>query len=387
MGRLVLAKYERPYSEVREILLERAKHSRNPLDNIEYEPVRHILERLSSTDRDEWAYAFSAAAELYEERARDAARRRDDRAAAENWRLAYGFHRVARYPAPNSAGKQQAYRRSQECFLNAAAYADPPLQRVHIPFDGRAGEGREIVGYLRVPSSAVKAGRPLVIIWGGIDSFKEERRVERYLEARLAALTIDMPGVADAPLAGSEDAERMWDPIFAWVAGEEGRTAGLDPSRVAVVGCSTGGYWATKLAHTHRQYLRAAINHGGPAHYAFTADWIHKATRGEYPFELAETLACAFGRTTFEEWVEYAPRLSLLTQGLLDRPCAPLLCVNGVNDSVFPIADHYLLLEHGDPKSARFFPWGHMGHGPGIDVTDTLVTWLVAQLLPAGKGA
>ena len=27
----------------------------------------------------------------------------------------------------------------------------------------------------------------------------------------------------------------------------------------------------------------------------------------------------------------------------------------------FPIADMYLLLEHGDPKTARFFPGGHMG--------------------------
>jgi esterase FrsA len=74
-------------------------------------------------------------------------------------------------------------------------------------------------------------------------------------------------------------------------------------------------------------------------------------------------------------------------QGLLDRPCAPLLCVNGVSDSVFPIADHYLLLEHGDAKSARFFPGGHMGHGPGIDVTDTLVAWLSERLVVPVAGA
>jgi len=79
---------------------------------------------------------------------------------------------------------------------------------------------------------------------------------------------------------------------------------------------------------------------------------IVKAQRGEYPFELAETLACAFGRSTAEEWLDYAPKLSLLERGILERRCAPLLCVNGVNDSVFPIDDMYLLLEHGTPKSA-----------------------------------
>jgi pimeloyl-ACP methyl ester carboxylesterase len=380
-------KYERPYHEVREILLKRAKHDRNPLDNIEYEPARQVLEQLTSTDREAWAKAFSAAAEPYEEKAWQAERRGDDRAAAENWRLAYGCYRIARYPAPNSPAKQKAYRQSQACFLKEASYADPPLQRVSIPFAGRPGEGREIIAYLRKPRSATGTLQPLVIVWGGIDSFKEERRVERYLKAGLAALTIDMPGVADAPLAGSEDAERMWDAIFDWVADGDGRREGLDAARIGLVGCSTGGYWATKLAHTHKDRICAAINHGGPAHYAFTAEWIHEATKGEYPFELAETLACAFGRTSFEEWVDYAPRLSLLTQGLLDRPCAPLLCVNGINDSVFPIADHYLLLQHGDAKAARFFPGGHMGHGPGWDVTDTLVAWLADRLLPDGNDA
>jgi hypothetical protein len=131
------------------------------------------------------------------------------------------------------------------------------------------------------------------------------------------------------------------------------------------------------VAHTHRERIRAAVNHAGPAHYAFEPEWIVKAQRGEYPFELAETLACAFGHSTAEEWVEYSPRLSLLRQGILDRPCAPLLCVNGVNDSVFPIADMYLLLEHGAPKSARFFSAGHMG---GAKAQGTIVAWLRERL-------
>ena len=103
------------------------------------------------------------------------------------------------------------------------------------------------------------------------------------------------------------------------------------------------------------------MDHGGCAHYAFQPDWIEKGQHGEYAYELAETLAYAFGRNSFEEWVEYAPRLSLLSQGILDQPCAPLLVVNGLNDSTFPISDSYILLEHGDPKSARFYPVGHMG--------------------------
>jgi hypothetical protein len=54
-----------------------------------------------------------------------------------------------------------------------------------------------------------------------------------------------------------------------------------------------------------------------------------------------------------------------------------LLCVNGVNDSVFPIADMHLLLEYGRPKSTRFYPGGHMGGGNAQAV---IIDWLKQKL-------
>jgi hypothetical protein len=91
---------------------------------------------------------------------------------------------------------------------------------------------------------------------------------------------------------------------------------------MAIQGSSTGGYWAAKLAHTRSDILSCAVNHGGCAHYAFTPEWIEKAQDGEYAYELAETLAYAFGREGFDDWVECAtPR----TQGIIvDWLCARL---------------------------------------------------------------
>ena len=361
----------RPMDEVRKELLGRAKAKRNPFLYTIYEEVEPVVTRLRSVDREEWAKAFSALSEPYEEKAARAEAAGDQASAMKNYLIAYDYYHVARYPAPNSPGKIKAYRKSQENFLKAARYVDPPLERVEMPFHGRAGEGTVSVGYFRRPKGHETA--PVVIIWGGIDAFKEERRGEPFLEAGIATLLIDMPGVGDAPLTGSEDGERLWDAVLDWID----KRADLDSSRVGIVGGSTGGYWATKVAHTHRERIKAAVNHGGAAHYAFTPEWIAKAQRGEYPFELAETLAWAFGLSTAEEWVEYSPRLSLLGQGILDRPCAPLLCVNGINDSVFPIADMYLLLEHGEPKSARFFSAGHMG---GEKAQGAIVSWLKRHL-------
>ena len=361
----------RPMEEVKKELLGRAKENRNPFLYGLYEEIAPVIRNLKSVDREEWARVFSALAAPHEERAANAEARGDTAAAQRHYLIAYDYYHVARYPAPNSPAKLRAYRKSQENYWKATRFFDPPVERVEMPFRGRPGEGSGAVGLLRKPKEVEKPS--VVIVWGGIDAFKEERPTEPYLRAGMATLCIDMPGVADAPLAGSEDGERLWDAVLDWV----GQRPDLDAQRVGIVGGSTGGYWATKVAHTHRERIRAAVNHGGPAHYAFVKEWIVKAQRGEYPFELAETLACAFGRSRAEEWVEYSPRLSLLDQGILDRRCAPLLCVNGINDSVFPIDDMYLLLEHGDPKTARFFPAGHMGGGGAQGI---ILSWLKENL-------
>jgi hypothetical protein len=43
-----------------------------------------------------------------------------------------------------------------------------------------------------------------------------------------------------------------------------------------------------------------------------------------------------------------------------------------------PLEDFYLLLEHGDPKTIRLFPGGHMGAIPNI--FQTVITWLHQRL-------
>jgi hypothetical protein len=357
--------------EVKAELHNRAKHNHNPFLFTIYKEVAPVIDSLKSVAREDWAKAFSVLAATHEERAANAEAAGDSETARKEYLIAYDYYHVARYPAPNSPGKLAAYRKSQENYHKAARYFDPPLERVEMPFNGCAGEGNASIGLLRKPKGV--ANPPVVVMWGGIDAFKEERQSDLYLSAGLGTLGIDMPGVADAPLAGAENGERLWDAVFDFIASR----ADLDADRVAIVGGSTGGYWGTKVAHTHAHRLKAAVNQGGPAHFAFQRDWIVKAQRGEYPFELAETLACAFGRTTGEEWIEYAPKLSLLDQGVLEKPCAPLLCVNGINDSVFPIADMYLLFEHGNPKSSRLYAGGHMGGGNAQAV---IVQWLKARL-------
>ena len=55
-----------------------------------------------------------------------------------------------------------------------------------------------------------------------------------------------------------------------------------------------------------------------------------------------------------------------------------VLIVNGKDDLQTPIADLYILLEYGSPKSARVFPGGHMGQTP--ETLPTIVHWLKKEL-------
>ena len=53
-------------------------------------------------------------------------------------------------------------------FRKAAKHFDPPLEIVEIPF-----EGKKLAGYLQKPPGVAKP--PVVMHWGGVDGWKEDR--------------------------------------------------------------------------------------------------------------------------------------------------------------------------------------------------------------------
>jgi hypothetical protein len=62
-----------------------------------------------------------------------------------------------------------------------------------------------------------------------------------------------------------------------------------------------------------------------------------------------------------------------------------MLCVNGARDSQIPIADIFVLLEHGDPKEAWINPsGGHMGRSqewPSPAIAEkVLMPWVLRRL-------
>ena len=361
----------RTLAEAKAFLHERLATRRNPLEQVDQTAAAETIQRLEGLDGDRWASAWSATAERFAAAADQAERQGDASAAFQHRFQAYAFYALGRYPCPNHPAKQQCYERAVATMRQLAPHFDPPVEIAKLPF-----EDRHVICYLRRPAGVSRP--PVVMVWGGIDSWKEEAlaQSQHFLEAGLAFVTTDMPGAGQSPVMGSEpDAERQYTPVFEWL-----RTrSDVDGQRLAIVGRSFGGYWATKLAHTHRQYLRGAVSWGGGAHYMYQADWAEKSRYADsYLMELPETRGRMLGVASFEEYVHAFPKLSLLDRGILDQPSAPMLLVNGRADTQVPIRDLYLLLEHGTPKQARVFPGGHMGMTP--QTWPTVVQWVNSRL-------
>lgn len=368
----------RTLEEVKAEVLRRAGRI-NPVESISRDDAESVVNSLTSLDRDHWAEQWCKVGLAYEVKA-------DARAAAgaggaelsELYTLGFDACRVGRYPAPTSPGQLAAYRHSLRIFRKAAAFFDPALEVIELPF-----EGKKLIGYLQLPLGVTKPG--IVMHWGGVDGWKEDRlhASELVLKAGLASLSIDMPGSGENPILFSDPAaERTY---IAWLDYLLERQD-VNGRHVGIWGGSFGAYWAARLAFVAPDRIKGAVFHGGNIHYGFQKEWLIPAfTTGgaSYLFGAASLLDArgrAMGTKTIEEFVEAAPSFSLKTMGLLDRVSAPLLAVNGKLDDQAPIDDVYLLLEHGNPKSARIYPEGlHMGRTAGMAYTIVLkliVGWL-----------
>ena len=307
----------RTIAELKAETQARADRNAYPLIGIKPADTREALANIATLDRDEWASAWSKVAATYEadaEAAEAAGRIKD---AQENFLMAWRLYSFARWPTPNSPGKQQAYAKALAAFGGYARHLDPAPVVVRIPFDGK-----EIVGWLRLPKDAHAV--PLVLTISALDSRKEDNveKSDAFIRRGVATFSFDMPGTGEAPLRGDVDSDKMFSRVLDYVA----TRPEIDAKRVVVQGQSWSGYWAAKLAIVERDRLKAAVVQGGPIHNYFQPAWQNKAlgTR-EYLFDLFPARASVYGVSSLDEFLAFGPKMSLKAQGLLDRPSAPML--------------------------------------------------------------
>jgi esterase FrsA len=374
---------ERTIDEIKAEAVHRAEVGQYPLIGLDPGDVKEAFNSIHSRDKDEWAAAFMGVADRYMNEAKSLEKTDPVKANADYiraWRL-YSF---GRWPIPASPGKQRSYEKAIEAFLAHARFWDPPLEIVRIPF-----EGKEIIGYLRLPKNA-NGPVPLVLAVNGLDSRKEDlsESFSAILPFGIGFLAVDGPGTGQNPIKVSENAERVLSRVLDYIA----TRPEIDKNRVAMHGVSWGAYWATKMAIVEHARLRGASAQSPPTDRFFQKDFLMNSLIGnrEYLFDQVPALMAIFDNVkTVDEIAEVLPKMSLVKQGLLGKPMSPMLILAGVRDTQVPIDDIYLLLNQGDvPKTAWINPQGgHLGRQVGVwpdprIFKEVIIPWLVRTLEP-----
>jgi esterase FrsA len=372
---------ERTIDEIRVEAIHRAEVGQYPLIGLDPGDVKEAFESIHTSDKDEWAAGFMHVADRYFNEAKSLEKSDPTKANADYiraWRL-YSF---GRWPIPASPGKQRSYEKALEAFLDHAKFFDPPLEVVRIPF-----EGKEIIGYLRLPKDA-KGPVPLVIAVNGLDSRKEDltESFSAILPFGIGYLAVDGPGTGQNPIKVSETADRMLSRVLDYVQSRPE----IDKNRLAMHGVSWGAYWATKMAIVEHERLRGCSAQSPPVNKFFQKDFLMNSLMGnrEYLFDQVPALMSILQDVhTLDEMGDYLPKLSLVREGLLGKQMAPMLILAGVLDTQVPIDDEYLLLSNGDvPKDAWINPHGgHLGRQVGVwpdprIFKQVIIPWLVKTL-------
>jgi esterase FrsA len=372
---------ERTIDEIRVEAIHRAEVGQYPLIGLDPGDVKEAFEGIHTKDKDEWAAAFMRVGDRYFNEAQEL-EKSDPKKADADYVRAWKIYSFGRWPVPASPGKQRSYEKALRAFLAHARFYDPPLEIVHIPF-----EGKEIIGYLRLPKNA-KGPVPLVIAVNGLDSRKEDlaESFGAILPSGIGYLAVDGPGTGQNPIKVSETADRMLSKVLDYAQSRPE----IDKNRIGMHGVSWGAYWATKMAIVERARLRGCSASSPPADKFFQKDFLLKELLGnrEYLFDQAAALMSIMeGVHNLDEMAEFMPKMSLVQQGLLGKPTAPMLIIGGVLDTQVPIDDLYLILSKGDvPKEAWINPrGGHLGRQVGVwpdplIFRQVIIPWLVKTL-------
>ncbi|KAM0541888.1 hypothetical protein ACHAPJ_013034 [Fusarium lateritium] len=351
-----------------------------PFNDGAYEDFEPIFQRLIAGNINDGASqgyteAFFSTAESLEAKADEAMKKADSTRASALYLRAACVLRIGRFPyitaVPhvNDPIKWRAWEWQKTVYMKASATWTVPLTEIAIPHVFRKGADRETVPvYVRVPQNTEISTCPTILVLTGLDGYRPDFTIlhNEFLSRGWAAVIAEVPGTADCPADSSDpdSPDRLWSSVLDWMKAD-GR---FDMNRVLCWGLSTGGYYAVRIAHTHRARLIGCIAQGAGCHYFFDRDWIEKADGHEYPFKLSPAFAMKHGFESVEEYKEgVQDKFSLLKLGIIEQPSTRLLLINGMDDGLMPIEDSMMLFEYGSPKEARFIPGGmHMGNPQGL---------------------
>ncbi|KAF1998508.1 pigment biosynthesis protein Ayg1 [Amniculicola lignicola CBS 123094] len=279
--------------------------------------------------------------------------------------------RLARFPYIGTDLKKQVFEEQKTAYLQGSQLWDVPVEEVVIEHSHAAnGDGDKIPVYVRKPKGQGKW--PVVLLITGLDGHRPDNteRTEEHLKRGWATVILDIPGTTiDCP-ANRRDPlspDRLFSSILAWIKDQ----SYLDSKKIIAWGLSAGGYYAIRLAHTHKDQILASIGHGAGTHHYIGREWLSQVSKHEYPFGLEEAYVQKYGYASFDELLSKCQREFSLVSGEGEgvavvgkgMSSSRLLLINGVLDGCMPAEDSLLLAEYGTPKEIRLVKDRlHMGY-------------------------
>ncbi|KAK7946335.1 uncharacterized protein PG986_010656 [Apiospora aurea] len=354
-----------------------------PFHDGAYEDFAPVFEQLIADDVNNgndpaYTQAFFPAAATLEEQGDAAMKAGNQKDASDLYLRAACVLRIARFPYVTAfpevscPEKWRAWEWQKRVYMKAGSSWDEPVVEVDIPHVHAQGRDRDIIpAYVRVPSHAATendvAGEgeeiqtpkfPAVLLFTGLDGYRPDNtvRCDEFLARGWAAVVVEIPGTADCPADSADPTspDRLWDSVLAWME-QDGR---FDMERLLVWGLSAGGYYAVRIAHTHKDKIRGSVAQGAGVHHFFDADWMERADGHEYPFVLSPAFAMKHGFESVEAYKAGGAE-EVFVVGEWDYSGGLL----GTLDGLMPIEDSMMLFEYGSPKEARFFSNAlHMGY-------------------------
>ena len=363
----------------------------NLVDDLQ--PMLDTVATLKGTEDEDWVPAWSAVAARYEKDAESALKRGDRDTARNGFIQAKTYYSLARFPAPYHSGspicpptmskiKEESYNKYLDCFRRATELREGSHEIVRV-----ARDGKEAVGFLRVPKGASASNKvPAILVMCGGDMYKEDR--EKYADGAMkegmAALVVDAPGTGQTSFAHAPESVVAWQSAL----DELQKRPEIDGNRLGAFGVSRGGLWVMRLAAVDDR-IKGLIScaPGGVGYWGTPeerAEW-RKAAEARARtnwFGPRGTKPSTYTISEEEQRKEFL-RWSLKDNGLLDKLTMPMYMVNGKIDHLTPIGNLYLALESGPPtgRVARVYPDdGHIAAKNEREWGPAAWKWLREQL-------
>src|SRR5580698_7043626 len=228
----------------------------------EFGEVLATASRIVSGDFDSWYNAWTATAETVAAEAEKQLADRHRISARDGFLRASTYYRASEFflhGNPRDPRIKSAYEKSVQAYKACAALADPPVEPVEIPY-----EHTTLPGYFHRVDAADRK-RPLLIMHSGFDGSAEELHAEgarAAVERGYNVLTFDGPGQFGPLHREGLTFRADWENVVTPVVDFALTLTGVDPSKIALMGISLGGYLAPRAAAFEKRIAAVIANDG-----------------------------------------------------------------------------------------------------------------------------